>query len=345
MLRIGIVGCGAIHRTHADAIQQIEGASLAGFFDSVAERSAGAGERYEVPAFASLPELFDACDAVTVCVPSGDHATIAIEAARAGKHVISEKPIDIVLPAANQMIEACEKAGVKLGVISQHRMAPDIQRVREAAQSGEFGPLIAGDAYVKWFRTQGYYDSGDWRGTWRLDGGGCLMNQGVHYIDMIQWVMGGIRSVQAMVRTSAHERIEVEDIANVLVEYENGAVGVIQGSTSYYPGLAERIEVHGKWGTAIVEADRLRAWEVNEDSASAGLYGRGLESRPPSEPSEGAASPEIALDLHRLQIEDFVRAVADDREPFITGRDAIQPLRVILAIYESARNDGRRVLV
>lgn len=338
-----------IHGTHADALAKVDGAQLAGFYDVVPEKAASASEKYEVPAASSLEELFGMVDVVTVCVPSGDHATIAVQAARAGKHVLTEKPIDVTRSAAVALVEACEKANVKLGVISQHRMAPDIQRVREAAQGGELGKLVAGDAYIKWFRSQAYYDSGDWRGTWKLDGGGCLMNQGVHYVDMIQWVMGGVRSVQAMVRTSSHERIEVEDIANVLVEYSNGAVGVIQGSTSYYPGLAERIEVHGHHGTAIVEADRLKVWEVDETAASAGLYGKGLTVRPDpgfeTVEDTAASSPAILPDLHLLQVEDFTRAVVDDRDPFVTGRDALAPLEVILAIYESARKGGVQIAV
>jgi predicted dehydrogenase len=351
-VKFGIIGCGAIHGTHADAIRRIDGAELAGFYDIVPARAQSAGEKYGVPAYRSLNRLFDACDAVCVCVPSGLHARIGIRAAQAGKHVICEKPIDVGLRPALKLIEGCERAGVMLSVISQHRFAADIQRVREAAQGGEFGPLIAGDMYNKWLRTQAYYDSGDWRGTWKLDGGGCLMNQGVHYVDMLQWIMGGVHAVRAITRTAAHERIEVEDIANVLVEYTNGAVGVIQGSTSTYPGLAERLEIHGKWGTAIIEADRLKVWEVDKDAAKEGLYGKGIQSQPTpnlhthgsSGEETGAANPTaIWTEQHRRQLEDCTRAIVDGLTPFISGRDALEPIRVILAIYESARNGGRRV--
>jgi predicted dehydrogenase len=206
--------------------------------------------------------------------------------------------------------------------------------------------------YNKWFRTQAYYDSGDWRGTWKLDGGGCLMNQGVHYVDMLQWIMGGVRSVRTQMRTATHERIEVEDIANVLLEFENGAVGVIQASTSYYPGLAERLEIHGKWGTAIIEADRLKVWEVDEKAAEEGLYGRGVQKQPtPNIQSHGghaegsgSADPSaIWGDQHRLQIQDFTDAILEKRAPFMTGEFALEPLKIILAIYESGRRGGERV--
>lgn len=351
-LRFGVIGCGAIHGTHADGIRGIDGAELAGFYDVVPEKARKAAEKYGVAAAPSLQALLDQVDAVCLCVPSGDHANVGIEAAKAGKHVVCEKPIDVTFGAAMALIDACEKAGVTFTVISQHRFAQDIQRVRDAAQSGQLGPLVAGDMYNKWFRTQAYYDSGDWRGTWKLDGGGCLMNQGVHYVDMLQWIMGGVKAVRAQTRTATHVRIEVEDIANVLVEYENGAVGVIQASTSYYPGLSERLEIHGQWGTAIIEGDRLKIWEVDEKAATDGLYGRGVQSQPTpnmqihGETSDATASADpsaIWAEQHRLQLEDFTRAVLEKRPPFITGRQAIEPLKVILSIYESARRGGERV--
>jgi UDP-N-acetyl-2-amino-2-deoxyglucuronate dehydrogenase len=353
-VRFGIVGCGVIHGVHADALTQIEGAELAAFYDVSSERMCAAAERYGALPSPTLETLLDEVDAVSICVPSGLHAHIGVQAARAGKHVVCEKPIDVSLDAARSLVRACEEAGVKLAVISQHRFAKDVRRLRRAVQSGELGPLVAADVYNKWFRTQAYYDSGDWRGTWDLDGGGCLMNQGVHYIDLVQWLAGGVRAVQAMTRTLAHERIQVEDVANVLVEYECGAVGVIQGSTSYYPGLAERIEVHGKWGTAILEADRLKVWKVDEKAAGDGLYGQGVHSQPApnvatveaSEGGTGATDPSaIWAEQHRRQLEDFTRAILQDEEPFVTGRDALKTLEIILAIYESARDGGRRVEV
>jgi len=351
-VRFGIVGCGAIHGTHADGIGGIENAELAGFYDIVPEKSAAAAEKYGVYAASSLGDLFDRVDAICVCVPSGDHATVGVQAAEAGKHVVCEKPIDVTVPAAKALIQACKNSGVTLTVISQHRFAKDIQFVRDAAQSGALGPLVAGDMYNKWFRTQAYYDSGDWRGTIKLDGGGCLMNQGVHYVDMLQWIMGGVRAIRAQTRCVSHVRIEVEDIANAMVEFEHGAVGVIQASTSYYPGLAERLEIHGHWGTAILEGDRLKVWQVDEKAAEEGLYGRGVQAQPTpniqthgeSADGTGAADPSaIWAEQHRLQLDDFTKAVLAGRAPFITGEMAIEPLKVILAVYESARRNGERV--
>lgn len=353
-VRFGIVGCGAIYSTHADALRQIDGATLAGFYDIVPERAQAAAERYACPALDDLSDLYALCDVVVIATPSGMHADHGIHAARAGKHVVVEKPIDVTLAKAQSLVDECEKAGVKLATISQHRFANSIRRLREAAQGGELGTLLAGDAYIKWYRTQAYYDSGDWRGTWALDGGGCLINQGVHMIDMIQWAMGGVRSVQAQVRTAAHE-IEVEDIGQALVEYRNGAIGLIYGSTAFYPGMAERLEVHGKHGTAVVEGDRIKLWKADPVAAAQGLYGGGVMMQPtPSqhvadqnESELVAASKEDASakwgEQHRLQLEDFTRAVLDNREPFVTGRAALEPLKIILSIYQSAREGGRRI--
>lgn len=349
MIRFGLVGCGAIYSTHADALQKIDGASLVGFYDVVAERAEAAAAKYGVPAFDSLEALCAAVDAVTICVPSGNHTEVALACARLGRHVLVEKPIDTTLEKAQAMVQGCRAAGVKLGVISQHRFARQIQRLRQAAQSGELGRLLAGDASVKWYRTQEYYDSGDWRGTWALDGGGCLMNQGIHTIDMISWIMGGVRSVQAICRTAAHD-IEVEDQANVLVEYLNGAIGVIQGSTCTYPGFAERLEVSGEHGAVVIEGDRTKVWRVDPERAKLGKYGDGVMGQPtPSLHLAGAAEwteedPTAAWgEQHRLQIEDFARAIVEDRDPFITGEMALEPLRTILAIYESSRQGGARV--
>lgn len=349
-LRFGVIGCGVIHGTHCNALQHIDGAKLAAVYDVEPEKAQATSEKFGVRSVGSLDEMWGHVDAVCVCVPSGLHAELGIAAAKAGKHVVVEKPIDVSLAAASALVETCEKAGVKLATISQHRFAADIRQLRDAAQAGDFGKLIAGDAYTKWYRTQAYYDSGSWRGTWKLDGGGCLMNQGVHYVDMIQWVMGGVKAVRAMTRTASHT-IEVEDVSNALVEYENGAIGVLQNSTSFYPGMSERLEVHGAYGTAIIEGDRLKVWEVDQAAAADGLYGRGVQSQPTpnlrtteTKTETGAADPSaIWQEQHRLQLEDFTRAVFDDRDPYVTGRMALEPLRVILGVYESARLGGDRV--
>ncbi len=349
MIRFGLVGCGAIAPTHAEALSKIDGACLAGMIDPVPERAKVLGEKYNVPVHDSLESLCASVDAVTVCVPSGLHSEVGLACARLGRHVLVEKPIDTTLEKAKALVHGCRAAGVRLGVVSQHRFSKQIRRLREAVSGGELGKVLEGDASVKWYRTQAYYDSGDWRGTWALDGGGCLMNQGVHTVDMIQWIMGGVAAVQARARTASHA-IEVEDQANVLVEYRSGAMGVIQGSTSYYPGFAERLEVHGEHGTVVIEGDRTKVWRVDPEQAKLGKYGGGVMGQPTPNVHLAGASEWTEDDptagwgeQHRLQLEDFARAIVDDREPFITGEMALEPLRVILGIYESARQGGARI--
>lgn len=348
-LRFGIVGCGKIYSTHADALQNIDGATLSAVFDTNREAACRASERYSVPAPATWEEFLPLTDVVIVATPSGLHSEVGIAAARAGKHVVTEKPIDVTLDAATRLVEACREAGVKLACISQHRFAMEMRRLRDEAQNGGLGRLLQGDATIKWYRTQEYYDSGDWRGTYALDGGGCLMNQGIHYVDMIQWIMGGVRSVQAMCRTLNHD-IEVEDTAMAMVEYRSGAVGVIRGSTCVFPELAERLEVSGTHGTVILERDRVRLWHVDAVAASQGQYGGGVMMQPA--PAATIRTVEEVDDptakwgeQHRLQLQDFTEAVRDHREPFLTGEMALEPLKVILAIYESSRRGGTQVEV
>ena len=339
MIRFGILGCGNIAVTHADALTTLADAELVAVFDTVPEKARAIGERYGVPVADSQEDLFARCDAVIVALPSALHAPATVAAARAGRHVLTEKPLDIALGPATEMVEACEAAGVRLGCISQHRFAPDVIAAKRAVDSGELGPIHLADAAVKWFRSQGYYDSAGWRGTWAMDGGGCLMNQGVHTIDVLQWIIGGVKSVQARTRTATHE-IEVEDTAVALIEYRNGALGTLVGSTSAFPGFAERFEIHGLRGSIVVEGDRMLMRET-ADPAGAPAFGA---SRALSKLEHIGEEPRWDA-LHRAQIEDFAAAVKEEREPALTGRAALEPLKVILAVYESARHDGARVEV
>jgi UDP-N-acetyl-2-amino-2-deoxyglucuronate dehydrogenase len=339
----GIVGCGVIAPFHARSIADLPNAELRAVMDVVPEKARERAAEFGAEAYTDLDALLARpdIDVVCVCVPSGLHAEIGVRAARAGKHVLVEKPIDISLAAADRLIEACHEFNVKLATISQHRFGPGMVRVREALEAGRFGRLILGDAIIKWYRTQGYYDSGDWRGTWALDGGGALMNQGVHYIDQLGWIMGPVRSVYARAATAAHQ-IEVEDIALAILTFENGALGTIQGSTAVYPGLPERLEITGTEGTAIVEAGQIKVWEFKDEKGEANPYGNKVQSSAAPAPTGSADPAAIPIAGHRAQIADLLDAIAGDRPPAITGEDARRPLEIILAIYESART-GREV--
>ena len=334
-----IVGCGVIAPMHAEAIKSLPNAELRAVVDVVPEQARKRAEEFGGTAYSDLAEALARpdIDVVCVCVPSGLHAEVGVQAAAAGKHVLVEKPIDITLAAADQLINACREHKVKLAVISQHRFGAGMQQVREALEGGRFGRLLVGDAVIKWYRTQGYYNSGAWRGTWELDGGGALMNQGVHYIDQLQWTMGPITSIVARTGTVAHD-IAVEDVGLALLTFANGALGTIQGSTAVYPGLPERLEISGTEGTAIVEAGKIKVWEFKDEKGEVGAYGAKLKSDDAAAPTTGAADPAaISWAGHRHQMADLLAAIEEDREPAINGEEARKPLEVILAIYESAR--------
>jgi predicted dehydrogenase len=335
----GVIGCGVIATTHCEAIKDTPGAELVAVFDIDPERAKNIGERYGVPfytdqaAFLAQPGL----DVVNILLPTGFHSAIGIAAAKAGKHVLVEKPIDVNIAPALELIEVCETAGVKLGVISQHRFAPEVLKIKKAVEAGEFGPLVLGEASIKWYRTQQYYDSGNWRGTKALDGGGALMNQGVHYIDLLQWIMGPVESIKAEVVTLTHN-IEVEDLAVAVLRFANGALGSITGSTSVFPGLPEKLEIHGRDATALIEADALKGFYNRASLGEIGNYGaKQVTGKDETNGAGGAAKPEaIGHSLHTAQVTDFTAAILEDRDPAITGRDALRPLEIILAIYRSA---------
>jgi UDP-N-acetyl-2-amino-2-deoxyglucuronate dehydrogenase len=339
-----IVGCGVIAPMHAEAIASIPNAELRALVDVVPEQARKRAEEFGGTSYSDLAEALARpdIDVVCVCVPSGLHAEIGVQVARAGKHLLVEKPIDITLEAADRLIAACHENNVKLAVISQHRFGPGMRQLRAALDAGRFGRLLVGDAVIKWYRTQGYYNSGAWRGTWELDGGGALMNQGVHYIDQLQWMMGPVRSIVARTGTLNHD-IAVEDVGLGLISFANGALGTIQGSTAVYPGLPERVEISGTDGTAIIEAGKIKVWEFKDEKGEVGAYGAKLKADDAGEAATGAADPAaISWAGHREQMVDLLAAIEEDRDPAITGEEARKPLEIILAIYESART-GREV--
>ncbi len=337
----GIIGLGNIAHKHAQAIRATPGAKLVAGLGTHPGRAVdfmaqyGGGQSYtELDAFLAHPGL----SVVNICTPSGDHARFGIAAAQAGKHVMVEKPLEVNLEAADRLIEVCRKAGVKLAVISQRRFEPNVQHLRKAIQAGYFGELLSADVFIKWYRSQEYYDSAPWRGTYRLDGGGALMNQGIHYVDVLQWLVGPVKSVRAMTRTAAHN-IEVEDLVLAMLTFENGAVGLLEASTMHFPGLPERLEITGRNGTAVLEAGKFKVWEVKSPPKEA------LAQIDDTPGETGAKSPgDITYRGHGYQIADMVMAFREQRNPAITGEDGRRPLEIIQAVYQSAR-EGREVFL
>lgn len=339
-LGFAIVGCGVISALHARALAEVDGARLVAVADVVPERARRLGEEHSVPWAADPSEVIqrDDVDAVCACVPSGLHAEIGIMAAGAGKHVVVEKPIDVSLEAADRLIGACEKAGVQLAVISQRRFDDDVQRLRRMIDEGRLGRLLLGEAAVKWYRSQAYYDSEDWRGTLALDGGGALINQGIHYLDLLRWLMGPVESVVARTDTASHD-MEGEDVALALLRFRNGALGVVQASTAVYPGLAWRVEIAGTGGTVVLENSAITVEGLKEEDEVTPARGSREKRTPPNPTETAAANPAaIAHEGHRRQLTDFVDSIRDHRPPLVTGAEARHSLEVVDAIYRSARS-------
>src|SRR5262245_9986749 len=332
----GIIGCGNISTIHAKAIQSIPEARLRAFHSHSRPKAETMARQFSVDFESSLDQLRDRKDiqVVSICTPSGTHADLGIKAAAAGKHVVVEKPIDVTLEKARMLIEACHQGGVKLAVIFQSRFLPAVQILKSAIARNRLGRLILGDAYVKWYRTREYYEAARWRGTLALDGGGALINQSIHTIDLLQYFIGPVTSVFGFAEKKLHPYIEAEDTAVAVVKFRNGALGVIEGATSVSPGFSRRVEIHGEKGSVILDGNDITAWNLTdtgeEEEALSRLKERDL--------SNGASDP-MALDIsgHRRQMEDLIAAIRQDRPPMIDGAEGLKALELVLAIYRSAR--------
>lgn len=354
-LRFGILGCGVIGPHHALALSGLPEAELVAYADRDTDRAAKLAQEYGGRWYNSLEQMLSEAelDAVCICTPSGQHADQAIAVLQAGKHVVIEKPVDIALPAIDRLQAAQRSSGRKAAVISQHRFDLATRIVAEAAHNGDFGRLTLGTAQVPWWRSQGYYDSGDWRGTWQWDGGGALMNQSIHTIDLLLAVMGPPVEISAYTGLLAHERIEVEDTAVAIVRFGGGALGIVEGTTAAYPGLTVRLSIHGDRGSAIIENDQLLYFHAaGRQEQQGGAYGAAGAGNQAAEmlsrhqsvvagPTAGADPGSLSL-AHRDQLADFVAAIHEDREPVVNIAEGRRAVETILAIYESARG-GRAV--
>jgi predicted dehydrogenase len=350
-VRFALVGCGVIAPTHARALRQLgDRAELAYCCDVVPERAAALADEFDLKTV-QLPELLadKSVDAVSVCTPSGLHAEVGVAALRAGKHVVVEKPMDVTVEACDRLLEAQRASGTQLGVISQNRFDLAAQAVKKAIDDGGFGPLVLVEGRVLWFRAQDYYDSGAWRGTWELDGGGCLMNQGVHTVDLMRWLCGPVRSVYAQTRTAAHARIEVEDVACATLVFENGALGTIVASTGAYPGFPAHLAVFGTAGGAVIEGGRLASLgtvgqqplQAEEATDYAVQLAQGGTRRAADLAVRPAGTPVSKDDAwgegHRRQLLDFVASIEEGRPPLVDGTEGRHAVELVCAIYKSAR--------
>jgi len=334
--KVALVGAGVIGRQHGRVISgladRLELVAVADVEPGRAEQLAAdrGGRPYPSLTVALAAEQIDI---VVVCTPTGRHGEVAIEALEAGKHVIVEKPAEITVSRTDEIIQARQKAGTLVTVISQHRFDPSTETTLAAVERGELGRLTSGVASIDWWRGQSYYDSGDWRGTWELDGGGALMNQGVHTVDLLVAALGRPVEVFAYTGTLAHERIEVEDVAVGVVKFESGALGVLHASTAAHPGLSARLQVHGDKGSAVIDNDQLVFLEKTTPGAEEKSYGVTSAREVPTAGSD----PGQLSDAHRLQYLNFLAALDGDEPLRVTLETNRQSIGVITGAYESAR--------
>jgi len=327
---IGIVGCGIIADVQAQAIGQSSMVDLVSVYSRNQDNAARIGEKYDVAWSTNWDEFItnDEIDIVSVCTPSGNHLDYGKMAAEAGKNVVVEKPIEVTLERANQLIDVCKSNDVKLAVIFQNRFEQNVQKLKSQLDRGCIGDIFLGDAYIKWFRKQSYYDSADWRGTFTLDGGGTLINQAIHTIDLLQWIMGDVKTIFGQIDKFTHKRIEGEDNAVAVLRFQNGALGVIEGSTSVRPAMARRLEIHGTEGTAVLKNNSFTIRSSKESESV---------NKEVSTPA-GAANPLQGYSLvsHQKQFEAIVESIKNHAQPPLSGQEALKSLAIVLAIYESA---------
>ena len=335
-VHIGLIGGGNISATHARAACALPGVEISAIYGTNAQKIARLCEEHGGTPHTNFAEFLNhrPMDLVAIGSPSGLHAEQGIAAARHGLHVLTEKPIDIKTEQADALIAEAERAGVKLGVFFQDRCKPDIVRLKNAVDAGALGRPILADARVKWFRPPEYYSGSQWRGTWALDGGGALINQAVHTVDLMLWLFGEVVSVQARGKAALHA-IEAEDTLVALLEFASGALGVLQATTSAYPGYPRRLELTGSEGTVIMEQDRLVAVDLRTGSTD--LYcGKEADENP------SAFSPVVSdFRGHQAILADFLHAIRTNAQPVCDGHEGRRSLALVQAIYEACRTGKR----
>ncbi|CAM3722602.1 Gfo/Idh/MocA family protein [Marinicrinis lubricantis] len=329
-VRFGIIGCGIIADVHARVVALLSEAELIGVTDVNREHAKRFAARHHCRAYESIEALLrdDKIDAVCICTPSGLHAEQAIQTARAGKHVFVEKPMALKLDDVDRMVTVCEENEVLLSTVFPRRMSPHARFARKFIQDGRLGKLSLCSAYVKIYRDQAYYDSAGWRGTWKMDGGGVMMNQGIHTVDLLQWLVGPVVSLSGKAKTVLRS-IEVEDTAAAILQFENGAMGVLEMTTTAHPSKGQRLEIHGNKGTLVIEEDHIVALEIEGEEAV---------KLPPLDDFK------VVPDGHLLQLKDFAEAIQDGRMPIVPGTAGRHSLAIILGTYTSS-SLGREVVL
>jgi predicted dehydrogenase len=332
-IRVGILGGGGISDTHARAAAAIPGVEVVAVHGDNAEKARRLAAAHRVPDYPTV-EAFLAhrpMDVVAIGSPSGCHAEQAVACARAGLHVLVEKPMAVTVESATALVESCEAAGVRLGVFFQDRMQPDFVRLKAFLDGGGLGRILLATGHVKWHRPPEYYSTSRWRGTWALDGGGAVMNQGIHTLDLMLHLLGDVATVCARAGARRHA-IEVEDMAVATLEFRNGALGTFEATTAAYPGYKRRLEISGERGTIVVEHDRVVAADLAPGSPP-------FAASPPAATGESAASHVVSdATPHRRIFEDFLRALREGARPICDGREGRRSVELVRALYASARS-------
>jgi UDP-N-acetyl-2-amino-2-deoxyglucuronate dehydrogenase len=332
-MKVGLLGGGNISDTHARAARAIPGVEIAAIYGSNRDKAGRLAQAYGGAVYDDIERFLDhrPLDIVAIGSPSGLHADQAIAAIRRGIHVLSEKPLDVTTAKVDAVIAAADRGGVKVGVFFQDRLKPDIAAMKSMIVSGQLGKPIFAAGHVRWYRPPEYYTTSRWRGTRALDGGGALMNQAIHTVDVLQWLFGPVARVGGRTATLLHS-IQTEDTAAAVLEFESGALGIIEATTSSYPGYARRVDVSGSEGTLILEGDKLVATDLRARGTQASTV-------PAEPPPENAASATVSDSVpHQRIFEDFIRAIRENAVPVCDAREARPSVAIIEAIYRSAES-------
>ncbi len=339
MIRFGIIGLGVISEIHAQALAATEGAELRACFSPVPEQVTKCSAMWNCTGYHDLPAMLQSAeiDAVSICSPSGTHLEAALAAIEAGKHLVIEKPIEVTGRRAEQILQAARNKGLMVTGIFQSRFYKAALNVKQALERGRFGRISLVDAYVKWYRTQEYYSASGWRGTWKMDGGGALMNQSIHMVDMLAWLMGTPKEIYCRSDVLGHDNIEVEDTAVVTMQFQDGAIGVLEGTTAAYPGFYKRFEVSGSSGSAIVEEDRIVEWKFEyEDQFDESLRERFEVG---AFPRANLPRYELEYSAHASQYANIVDTLNGKGVLSVSGEEAIRPVKLIELAYDSAHKN------
>lgn len=330
---IGIIGTGSIVNTYAKCIEELGSTELVALYTKSPGRAMQAEAEFGVPVFSDMDKFLtlQKINLACVCNESGRHGEAIKAAAMAGKHVLSEKPLEVTTEKIDRVIAVCEEHNVKLGCVLQNRCSPDYRLVENAIKTGKLGKLLMGNAHINWYRSKEYYAKSEWRGTLQFDGGAAFMNQGIHTIDLLTNIMGTVESVFGNIKTSVHN-IEGEDVGSAILNFSGGSIGNITAGTALYPGYPERLEFYGEKGSILMEGGKIVKWNVQD------MPSPELESN--DKAGSGAADPTaIGHQNHKIVLSDMVDAILKDHPPMVDGAEARKAVAVITAIYESSKKE------